>query len=231
MAEGPRDLGTFDPGLLGIDGVLAAEQAATYEPDLILGNVWSVDEGTYSDISRATPTYVGATDGNPDWTDTLRDVAALTGTTNRAEKVIDDLDARFSESRDVLPGLQGKTYNYVGYFGSNEFAYGNGSWLDGFGLEPSDSQDNSQSGATVAMENLPLLDADILTIFVQSGSPDDIRKDPRFADLPSVRNGTVTFLDFTQALAVTAPGPHSLTWAIDLVQPTFETSGLNTGGH
>lgn len=223
------DTGEFEPELLTAEGIASIEQIADYEPDLILGNTWHMDESQYEQVSQIAPTYVGDVAGNPDWQDTMRAVGEMTGQTDAADEVVVEVDEHYAQVRAELPGLQGKTYNYVGFFfDEQEFPFGNGSWLDGFGLVPAENQQNEQTGTAISLENIEELGADVLAIFMQSGSESDLENDPRFAELPSAQNGTVIFLDFADALAVTAPGPHSLVWAMDAVLPTLSDSALNT---
>lgn len=224
LATGPADV-----QLLTVDGTVSAEAIAAYEPDLILGNTWHMDEAVHAELSRVAPTYVGNIVGNPDWIDTLTAVGELTGEREAAADAIAAVDGLYAEARTRLPGLQGATYNYVGFFGT-DFNFGNGSWLEGFGLVPAENQRNEQTGTeTVSFENMDQLAADVLAVFIPGGDFSPIQDDLRYDDLPAARNGTAIFLDTQQALAVTAPGPHSLAWAIELVSPALEESALNTG--
>lgn len=222
------------PELVGEDYKAAVEAIASWEPDLIVGTIWTIDESLYEQLSQIAPTYAGVDpDSNTDWDVTVRALASLTGKTDEAERVTAEVDAAFADARDRLPGLQGKTYNGGSYRDQNFILAGGKYWED-LGLLPADGQPDSLGGnsATVSLENLDQLTADVL-VFWLYGDPDaqaEIESDPRFAELPAVENGTVVWSNNQQATAVSPAGPHSFLWWLEEVVPLLEQSALNQAG-
>lgn len=219
------DIGELDPDLVTTEYVASLEAIAAYEPDLILGNTWQVDEELYEQISQIAPTYVGAVVGNNDWSVQLEDIAELTGESEAAAAAVESVDAAYAAARESLPGAQGKTYSSLRFDGDS-FVVGNGSWFDGFGLVPADYQDNTQTSDPISLENIAELSSDVMAVWFYQGSYDELSQDPRFAELPSAINGAVLDIDLPLANAANSAGPLSLVYAIERVTPTLEASSL-----
>lgn len=222
------DLGveTLDVDLVSSDYSANLEQIASYEPDLILGVTWSIPEDLYQQVSQIAPTFVGVEEGNNDWEVLFDAVGSLTGETEAVDAA-KELDKEFAEARRKLPGLQGKTYQMTAFDGE-KFWFGNGSWLEGLGLEPADNQDNSQTNSDeISLENVEQLDADVLSIFDREDKRTSLERDPRFQDLPASRNRAVVYSDLPMATATNGPGPMSLSWVLSRILPDLRDSELN----
>ncbi len=221
------DLGEVDAAMIGADYKAQLEAIAAHQPDLILANTWQVDEDLYKQISEIAPTFTGTHIGNNDWDETTEVLGKLTGEEEAASAAIAEVEAAYAAAREKLPELEGLTYMST-RFDPNGFGFGNGSWLDGFGLVPAELQDNTQSGTeTVSLENIERMDADVLIIWFYETDPATLENDPRYAELPSVKNGLAFDVDFTTANATNSAGPLSLTWAIERMVPEFEKSNLH----
>ena len=222
--------GTLDSGLANPDYSVNIEKILSYQPDLIVGDSWQVaDQATFDKLNTIAPTYAGAIKGNSDWDDLTLALGTLVGQPEKAAATVAEVDALFAASRDELTPLQGKTYQFVRFATSEGFAFGNGSWLEQFGLIPAANQDNSMQGAGVSMENLDQLNADALVIWAYNDEQDVLLADRRFQSLPSTQAGLMLWADEKTAYATNGPGPLSLAYVNDVVTPML-AAGVSTAG-
>lgn len=232
------DVELLDPSLAPTAFEVSPEALAAHAPDLILGSIHNVPEDQYAQLSEIAPTFVGTEpDQATDWRDYLGALGTLTGRTEEAAEALAGVETAYAAARERLPGLQGRTYNSTSFsVETNDFGFGSGTWLDGLGLVPAENQPPPFSGADrLSLENIDQLAADVLVTGAAPGDSGDVRAaleaDPRFAELPAHRNGTVIFNDIRTTLAsASAPGPLSLTWLLERVVPQLEESALNTSG-
>lgn len=223
------EFGKIDDTLIGADYTAQLEAIAAYKPDLILANTWQVSEELYSRISAIAPTFTGVRLGNNDWDDLTTALGTLTGTSAAAEAAIAEVEGKYATVRADFPELEGLTY-YTTRYDANGFGFGNGSWLDGFGMKPGPKQDNTQRSAEqVSLENIDQIDSGFLGIWYWQTEPAEVEAHPGYADLPSVRNGLVYVSDLAFANATNSAGPRSTAWAIDRIVPLFENSTLHQG--
>lgn len=195
------------------------EVVASYDPDLIVGSSWIVPEDVYGQLGDIAPTFVGLSDGNDDWDALTLAIGELTDTDGQT--VVDGVESACTAGRGDLTALAGSTYQYVAAE-EGQFRYGNGSWLECFGLTPAANQDNTQqTEAGVSAERVGDLDADVLAIFDRIGVRETLAADPRFTALPSMTDGAVVWLDFALANATNSPGPLAFTYVIEQVQPVL----------
>ncbi|ALJ18952.1 ABC transporter substrate-binding protein [Microbacterium sp. No. 7] len=223
--------GPMDPALVNAEYQPVLEAIAKYDPDLILANTWQVDEDLYTQISSIAPTFVGVTLGNNDWNVTLDAIGELIGEPDAADAAAAKVEEAYAAASAGMPGLEGKTYQSVGYDGT-KFWFGNGSWLDGFGLVPAENQDNTQSGNgtnDISLENIDQLSADVLSIWFWQSDPAVLGADPRYQQLPAVKNEAVLVPDLALANATNGAGPLSLAWAIDWVTEQLSGTALAKG--
>lgn len=221
------DLSGHDLDLLAEGYTPSLEAIAAHEPDLILaqGEEWAVDEEMYAQISEIAPTYTNPHEFG-EWAETLRDVAALTGTSDIAPDIIAEVDAEFVSARDRLPGVQGATF-VVADVRDQDVILGTDRFLfEELGLEPDTELAASES---ISLESIDEITSDVVEVMAWR-SPDvqgDLEADPRFAELPAVQNETVIFSDESLTTAVEA-GPASIRWWLEQVVPQLEESELNT---
>jgi len=212
--------GTLDPGLSNPDYSVNIEKILSYQPDLIVGDSFQIaDQATFEKLNTVAPTYAGAIKGNTDWDVLTTALGEIVGESAAAEDAIANVDALFATSRDELKSLQGKTYQFVRFATSEGFAFGNGSWLEQFGLQPAANQDNSMQSPGVSLENLDQLNADVLTIWAYNDEQGVLEADPRFQALPSTQAGLLIWADTKLAYATNGPGPLSLAYVNEVVTP------------
>lgn len=240
------EMGETDTDLVDGDWAPSPEAIAKWDPDLILTDIWNVDEKLYEQLSDVAPTYVGIeTDTQTSWQKQLASLASLTGHDPAiVDEVEADLAADFDAAAEKLPGLQGKSFVIPVYFTDNQFwptEYGNDP-LIALGLEPSDQQPHDgetvTEADTISRENVDQLTEDVVVI-AASGAVDQeqidktfasLRKDPRVADLPASKNGTWLYLTGPEWTAINGGTPVSYRWWLDQVLPELEKSALNQSG-
>ncbi|MET0965582.1 MAG: ABC transporter substrate-binding protein [Nakamurella sp.] len=222
--------GTLDPGLSNPDYSVNIERILSYQPDLIVGDSWQIaDQATFEKLNSVAATYAGAIKGNSDWDDLTLALGEIVGAPEKAASVIADVENKFANSRGQLETLQGKTYQFVRFAMSEGFAFGNGSWLEQFGLTPAANQDNSMQSAGVSLENLDQLNADVLVIWPYNDEQGVLEADRRFQALPSIQAGLMVWADEKMAYATNGPGPLSLGYVSEVVTPIL-TAGVASAG-
>ncbi|MGO1791676.1 MAG: ABC transporter substrate-binding protein [Micrococcaceae bacterium] len=234
--------GPFDPEVATAAADVSLEAVAAYEPDLILGTIWTTPEDRYEQFSQIAPTYVGRdSDVATGWEDVLTDVGALTGKPEEATQLIAEVEAAFADAAERLPGLQGKTYSAVTFnLDKNEFVFtSTAPWLQDLGLVPAENQptSNISQGQTpnLSLENIEQLNGDVLIIgesylSAPGETQQFLEADPRFSELPASQNGAVLFQPSAVGLANTNGGPIALRWMLDQVVPQLEEMPLNKDG-
>lgn len=242
--------GEFDPKLWTADWNVSPEAVASWKPDLILGNVWGIDEKLYTQLSQIAPTYAGrytqADGGDTSWQENLADISTLTGhdeqAATEAEAAYDDM---LQAAADKLPGLQGKTFQLAVLSAEDQqlwlTEYANGP-ITGLGLELGEGQPTGKKGSIAAnapkysLENIDKLTADVVFVVTHEYADPDgefmaaFEKDPRVPELPASKNGTLVHLYGPQWGAVNPPTPASVAWWLDEVMPQLEQSALNKKG-
>jgi len=242
--------GEFDPKLWTADWNIAPEAVATWKPDLILGNVWSVDEKLYKQLSQIAPTYAGRytqdEGGATSWQENLADIAVLTGHDSDVVTTAEaDYDATLKAAAEKLPDLQGKSFQLGVLDGDDQqlwlTEYANDPII-GLGLSLGEGQPSGKDGSIAAnapkysLENIDKLDADVVFIVTHDYADPEgefrsaLEKDPRVPELPAAKNGTLVYLYGSQWYAVNPPTPASVTWWLDEVLPQLEASALNQSG-
>lgn len=210
-----------DPSLVTADGSPDLEVIATAAPDLIIAEVYQVpDRAAFDRLNAIAPTVTPDTEAfNPDWDERLLSTAAALDRTGQAQELIAELEAEFAEVGAEVPGIEGRTYQWV-RADDNGFVFGNGSLFELFGMHAADNQDNTQTAAALSLENTADLDADLLAVWPQTEERRaELEADPLFRELPSVRNGTVYFAGLDFANAINSPAPISLRWLRDELAP------------
>ncbi len=213
--------GIADPGLVSADGGPDLEAIASVEPDLILAETYQVpDAATFEQLNAIAPTVAPDSEAlNVDWDTRLRTTARALRREEEAEELITDIGAAFAEVGGRVPGIGSRTYQWV-RADPGQYAFGNGSVLELFGLRPADNQDNTQTGEPLPLERTEELDADVLMVWAPTGEDRDrLADDPLFQELPAVEASTVYHADLAFANALNSPAPIGLEWLRGELEP------------
>jgi iron complex transport system substrate-binding protein len=205
---------------LTADRTANPEAIASYDPDLVIvGDVYT-DDATWSELEKIAPTlvYDWPADG-PAWQPILDGVAEATGLEDKAAAVKEKYNDRIAEIRDKFPGIDELTYNSA-MLNQGQLVYSTNSMFEDLGMVQNEKQQAAGARGTVSLERLDELDGDVLVIYDPAGEKSQLENNPRFAALPSVKNGALIWQDMALGYAVTtASGPMSLDWAVEQITP------------
>jgi iron complex transport system substrate-binding protein len=221
-------LGGATPEVVG-GNELELEKIAALQPDVILGVYSFIDRATYERLSGIAPTVappsetVAAT-----WQEQTRITGRALGTTERAEQVVADTEARFAEARfaearAANPEFAGKTLAAGFVVGGETYALGTDDLRTqlfsdlGFTLPATSTR--------LSRELLGELDKDVLVVLGESRAAAEA--DQQLAALRVVRDGRVAYLgDFSTpfAGALGFGSPLSLPYALDIAVPALRSA-------
>ncbi len=118
-------LGGLRPTVLP-DTDLQVEQIAALKPDLIIGQYAELEKAEYDKLSRIAPT-VAQPAGYPaygaPWQLMTRNLGAATGNADRADALVEKVEARFADIRKKHPEFEGVELAYAGVFGTGKPKY------------------------------------------------------------------------------------------------------------
>ena len=205
-----------DGSLINAEYAPNFEKIAEYEPDVIFAAPWNIaDDSTYDQLSDIAPVIIPDTESaNPDWDEMTEQVGEALGKSDEAEELIVKTEDKL-EAVGADLGVDGKSYQLISPRADGIY-FGNAAPLELLGLEPGQHQTPEEVNKfTLSAENLDQLDADYLFVWAMD---DDGKKqvvdNPNYDSLPSVKNGTATFIDAEFATAVNAASPASLDWLV-----------------
>jgi iron complex transport system substrate-binding protein len=149
------------------------------EPDLIIAPVWW-SENDYDQLTQIAPTVL--LPQRDDWRDELRDIAAIFGKEELAEKVINDLKAKEAEASKKLDELVGdETVLYMRVMAKEVIIHGEnidrGSLIHKqLGLKAVDNFPQAENAISISLEVLPEYDADHLIVQLDDEANDEVRE-------------------------------------------------------
>jgi iron complex transport system substrate-binding protein len=155
------------------------------------------------------------------WDEQTLLVGRALGREERAQKVVDDVNAKFAAVREEHPEFEGKTaiLAYGGPTGYGAYATQDtrSRFLSDLGFKTPKKVDElaGESFYTqFSQEQFRLMDQDLVVMF---GTQRDIEKDPVFSRLQAVKDGRVVYLDLTDqfAGALGFSSALSLPWILD----------------
>jgi iron complex transport system substrate-binding protein len=213
---------TDGKGVPAIEGdTINFEGIAAAKPDVIFAINETIDQKTYDRLSQIAPTVVQSAD-YPDeetpWDVQLLSTGKALGREDRAQKLVDQVDAKFAEAKAAHPEFAGKTL--ISDFTSEANAHyviGKGdprnAIFDGLGLDTKDTVGD------VSEEKLDLLDGNAL--FVNGLTKEQMADVPAFQRLDVVRDGRTLYAgsDSTLSGAIAFSGPNAMLYALDLLVP------------
>lgn len=214
--------GEFAPGLVGTDSKVDFEAVLEADPDLIIADHWTAEGETFKRLNEIAPTITSDVEEAVSWQDRTTFLAGVLGIREEGEKVISDTEAAIAEATSGLAALEGETYEYIAF--SQEqggFWYGNGTWMEDFGLVAAEGQNNTHEDmAIVSLENMTDFTADVIGLWPMTD--DDraaVEGNALFAELPAVKEGKLIWLDYALAVATNVPGPLSTIYTVEAVVP------------
>jgi iron complex transport system substrate-binding protein len=213
---------TDGKGVPAIDGdTINFEGIAAAKPDVIFAINETIDQKTYDRLSQIAPTVVQSAD-YPDeetpWNVQLLTTGRALGREDRAQQLVDEVNAKFAEAKTAHPEFAGKTL--ISDFTSEANAHyviGKGdprnAIFDGLGLDTRDTIGD------VSEEKLGVLDGNVL--FVNGLSKEQMADVPAFQRLDVVKDGRTLYAgsDSTLSGAIAFGGPDAMLYALNLLVP------------
>ncbi len=209
------------------------EKVAAARPDLILAINSGLTKQEYEKLSQIAPTVAQSGEypnfGTP-WQVQTRTIGKALGRSDRADKLIDKVEAKFAAARKAHPEFQdataviamtaagGKAYPYAPHDARARFM----SDL-GFEQKPQIARlADDRFFAAISAERFDLLNADVLVWITQTqAQADALRSNPVYQTLPVVKEGRDIFLPQDKPLgaALSYNSVLSLPFAIDGIVP------------
>ncbi len=224
----------------GAGGEISYEKVAAVQPDLILALYEGLEQNEYDLLSQIAPTVAHSPDYDPfgaTWQDMTLTAGRALGREQRAKDLITDVEARFATVRAEHPEWAEQTMLVMATVSEGSYQVFSpqdpkARFFADLGFETTPPwisgrvQDNV---ATVSAEEFRLLDVDRLAWTSDPDTLNQLRDDRIYNLLNVVRDGRVSYLDYTQppfpGAAVTFNTVLSIPYALDLVVPELEKSG------
>lgn len=199
-------IGAATPQLLS--GALDFEAIAALRPDLILGVYSGISELEWRRLSTIAPTVVYRSGPwAADWREVMVQTGLVLGVPDQAEQLLLETDSFLRKLGEDHPVLQGKTFTFGTFFpGSNNLVVylpndPRVAALIGLGLKPSSGverlakENPAETSASVSLERIGAIDADILIMWYQDGAREGAEAQPLFQTLGVVKRGGYVALD------------------------------------
>lgn len=177
------------------NGVPSPESVVDMEPDLIIfPTAFYAQNGVYENYSKIAPTYV-FNNALGDVEGTAEIIAQLLGLEEKAEELVSEYHAKFSETKEKLASVSaGKQAIYINANAKAIFLVGNlhygGYVLSELGFAQNPLVEGKPS-ANISLEMLPDIDADYIFINNNDGLGDsflaEIKGSPIWSSLPAVQ--------------------------------------------
>ncbi|MEV0684016.1 ABC transporter substrate-binding protein [Nocardia sp. NPDC050378] len=208
-----------------------AEQVAALEPDLILADPFIADQKTYDDLSKVAPTIPALTkDAVTPWQDQVTALGKVLHKESDATATIKKVDDKIAAITTANPGLKGKTFASTWLASPAQLMVltdpddGSAKVFTQLGMSiPANltAQPANQGRLALSPERVDELTADLLLAGYSPGLDEKYRQLPGYADLPSVRKGSVVFLTTQEISAINQPSALSVPYMLDKLEPAF----------
>jgi iron complex transport system substrate-binding protein len=202
------------------------EAIAKAKPDVIFAIYETIDKKTYDQLSQIAPTVIQS-DEYPDeetpWNVQLLTIGKALGKEQEAQALVDEVDAKITETKNAHPEFAGKTLvaDYTSELNA-QYLLPEGDprrqLFDALGFKAqADSGD-------VSDEKLSLLEGDVL--FVNGLTKEQVASSPAFARLNVVKDDRTLYAGSDSALsgALTFSGPDALLYALDVLTPQLSNA-------
>lgn len=232
------EAGDAQPEILNMPyGELNLERIAALDPDLILGIYSGITDEEYERLSQIAPTITQTDDyvdfGVP-WQDMTLTVGRALGREDRAEELVEEVEAQFAEAREAHPEFEElsvavATYapTEIGFFASQD---PRARFFTSLGFEVPAELDEVADGAffgTLSPERADLIDADLLVWdqmqYVEGGRA-TIESDPILGQLAGMQEGRTIFLEGDIENGFAFNTVLSLPFVLDGVLPQLESA-------
>lgn len=214
---------------------LPIEEIANANPDIIVGDFWTVNQEVYGSLKDVAPIIggIGASPAERGWRPRTEALGKIFDKEAEAAKVIKEHDELFAKTAKDLPGLEGKS-GIVAQYAKERGGIGvvidpeepGNSFLKELGMKLPDGfatlKDNGSGRSIVSAENISAIDSDFGVIYAVSGTEDEIHAIPGFDDLTQVKNDTLVFGDHVLVQALNNPSALSMKWALEQLRPALE---------
>ncbi|MFC6009720.1 ABC transporter substrate-binding protein [Nocardia lasii] len=208
------------------------EQVAALEPDLILADPFiAADQKTYDDLSKIAPTLPALTkDAVSPWQDQVTALGKVLHKESDADAVIKKVDDKVAAIAAANPGLKGKTFASTWLASPSQLMVltdpndGSAKVFTALGMGiPANLTAQPSTGGRLALspERVDELTADLLLAGYSPGMDEKYRQLPGYSELPSVRNGSVTFLTTQEISAINQPTALSVPYILGKLEPSF----------
>lgn len=212
------------------------EQIQGLQPDLILNTRSGNDKGEFDRLAEIAPTIYGPKGAGAyatKWRDQLALIGQAVSKPDEAQKVIDSVNAHITETAADHPEFSRNSVASAAKFGDAYGAYlpGDGRFdllgELGFVNNPAISELESQGFyASVSVENVPDLDADVAVILPIGFTLEQAKSDSLLSSLKVVKDGRAIYLDPSSELsgAWGASSALSIPVVLDQLTPQLDTA-------
>ncbi|MEM7336224.1 MAG: ABC transporter substrate-binding protein [Chloroflexota bacterium] len=229
------ELGDAQTEIVASD-VINFEAIAALEPDLIVGITSGMTEEEYDSLSAIAPTLAQSGDyvdyGVP-WQEVTRVLGQATGTSEKAETIVTDLEARFAEIRANNPEFDGASLAVGFWFSGTPGVYASQDarprLLSELGFVTPELYDEVAGDSfflSFSEEELPqFLDVDLVVWLAGSDQGiEDIKNSELRGTLPIAQEGREIFFGELLGGAFSFSSPLSLNFLLDEMVPMIEAA-------
>ncbi|MGH3565653.1 MAG: iron-siderophore ABC transporter substrate-binding protein [Pseudonocardia sp.] len=214
------------PELLDTTEGIPFEKIAGLRPNLILATDDFVLADNYARLTWIAPTvsYVDGVETDT-WQQRTTHIGKALGRDDEAQKIIAGVEAQITRAARANPAFAGRSfsrsYAYEGKVRAMTSGDASVALLEQLGLKISPEvaalpQADTPGRATVSMENLGVLDADIMLIsYPTAADRTFLESSPLFQQLNAVRDGTYVLLDNAVSPALGFPSALSIPYGLD----------------
>lgn len=239
FAAQPKGVGPWAEPLLGANPPqiipptdLDFESLLKFTPDLITGIQRTMKDEEYARLSVIAPTISQPSGFVPfgvPWRDQARMIATALGQTAAMERIITDVEGKFTAAKNANPKFAGKTVTAILPATDGQYyAYAKQDarirFLEALGLTLSptiDAIQTTQFYVTLSRERINQLEADVLVVLASTPEAlKGVKDDTLIQQLNAVKNGRVVFVEdpsITQAFSMNTV--LSLPYAIEKMTP------------
>ncbi len=215
-----------------LDGEISLEAIAALDPDLIIGVSAGLTQDQYDSYSQIAPVVtqpVGDLPFQTGWQDATRIIGQALGRTADADRLVNDLEARFDSVAEEYPQLAGRTAAVAAVSSVGAGSYfvwssddNRGRFLESIGLTVPATFDDlagEEFYADISVEQLGLLDENDVVLWLQIPGTENatLEAQPGYPVLQVGQEGRVLNLTTEQGVALSFSSVLSLPSLLDTV--------------